>query len=594
MRAIATWVLSADREGAQTKVESLENKLFQTRANLEGLKTRAGIVGAQLERLERERERVIGLLEGHEVYRHLRDLERQLEDMERRSREAEEADQQARGLLLVQMEALDPLVSEGARALRRARSSMFENDDLVGAQEMPENIARLRATLAAEGALAGRDLLTWERRLDKATDRVRTARIVLQQELESAKAEGFGLQEEQRTLEAGRQRYPDGPAALLHLLSTRLKGKREAKPLCELIEVPNARWRDAVEGYLNTRRFDVIVAPEDYPRALGLYERNKRDYLLPDRGNIFIAGVGLVDIERVNRVAKCESRSLPEQVETTDAYARAYCDFVLGDVICVDDEQSLRKHIAAITDTVMVYQSHVARQTRREVFSRHYIGEAARRRRIEEIVSRLGALHQQAVSVAGYLDWLNAAVSLLDRARAEARRLPDLVTRAEGLAGLKLQAKRLAEQKEKIDRSEIRGLEHQRDEVVKHRNTLGVERDKIQRSIGDAERVLNDSSDQLEVARRGFGSAQATLQEFADSLDSRLCESYEQRYVRERLERSPADIQDVFERQRRNIESRILNLSEAGASARARYAQGAQRPGCSQSRAEPTHSQGRA
>src|SRR5262249_36528508 len=187
---------------------------------------------------------------------------------------------------------------------------------------------------------------------------------------------------------------------------------------------------------------------------------NKRDYPLPGRGNIFIAGVGLVDIERVIRVAKCESCSLAEQVQTTDAYARAYCDFVLGDVICVDDEESLRKHRAAITDTVMVYQGHVARQTRPEVFRRHYIGEAARRRRIEEIASRLSTLHQQAVSVAGYLGWLNGAVSLLDRARAEARRLPDLVTRAEGLAGLKLQAKRLVEQKEKIDRSEIRELEH--------------------------------------------------------------------------------------------------------------------------------------
>src|SRR5207248_7151560 len=127
----------------------------------------------------------------------------------------------------------------------------------------------------------------------------RHARLVLQQELEAARAEGLALQDEQRTLEAGRQRYPDGPAALLHLLTARLKGRREPKPLCELIEVPNARWRDAVEGYLSTRRFDVIVAPEDYARALGLYERHKRAYSLPGRGEIFISGVGLVDIEKI-------------------------------------------------------------------------------------------------------------------------------------------------------------------------------------------------------------------------------------------------------------------------------------------------------
>src|SRR5262249_53579477 len=145
--------------------------------------------------------------------------------------------------------------------------------------------------------------------------------------------------------------------ALLHLLKTRLKGAREPHPLCELIEVPNARWRDAVEGLLNTRRFDLIVAPQDFPRALSLYERNKRGYALPGRGEVFISQVGLVDIERIqsspNRV---ERDSLAEQIETDDPLARAYVDHLLGDVICVDDEQSLRRHRRAITDTVMVYQ----------------------------------------------------------------------------------------------------------------------------------------------------------------------------------------------------------------------------------------------
>src|SRR5262249_49358134 len=160
------------------------------------------------------------------------------------------------------------------------------HDDIVGAEAMPEILARLRSSLVAEGALAGRDLATWERRLEKATDSVRSGRLVLHQELAELKAEGSTLQKEQRTLEAGGQHYPDGPEALIHLLLSRLKGRREPKPLCELIEISNARWRDAVEGYLNTRRFDIIVDPEDYARALTLYEKNKNDYPLPGRGNI--------------------------------------------------------------------------------------------------------------------------------------------------------------------------------------------------------------------------------------------------------------------------------------------------------------------
>ena len=563
--------LSADLEGARAKVEALENKLAQTHASLEGLNARTRMINDELDRLARESERVTSLLEGHGVYRQLRDLERQLEDAERRLRESDEADQLARRLLLVQKGALDVLLSEEARALRRERPSLFERDDLVGAEVMPEIVERLQSTLVGEGALAGRDLATWERRLDHATERVRNARLVLLQELEAAKAEGVVLQDEQRTLEAGRQRYPDGPAALLHLLSTRLKGRRETKPLCELIEVPNARWRDAVEGYLSTRRFDIIVAPEDYPRALTLYDKNKRDYLLPGRGRTFIGGVGLVDIERVLRIARREPRSLAEQVETGDAYARAYCDFVLGDVVCVDDEQSLRKQRAAITDTVMVYRNHVARQTPREVFARHYIGEAARQRRIEEIASRLAALHGQIVSVAGQLEWLSLAVRSLDRARAEVRRLPDLVNRAAGLAGLRLEIGRLAGQKGKIDRSEIRELEQEQEAVAKQRNVLGFERDEVQKQIGDAERVISDSSIQLEDAHSGLGRARMALQEFANSLDALARQSYEQRYVREREDRLPADIHDVFERQRKNIDSRVINLAQRLVGLKSRY-----------------------
>ena len=552
--------LRADREGAEVGVRAVEGELADTWAGHQGLVTRGQAIGEELNGLTREWERVIGLLEGHDIYRQLRDLERQFEETERRLRDATEADEETRRLLQGQAEALDALLSERARALRRSRPTLFDWD-LFGAEEAPDVITRLRSTLAAEGALAGRDLATWERRLDRAADRVRTARLVIEQELNAAKTEGAALQDEQKTLEAGSQRYPDGASALLHLLSTRLKGRREPKPLCELIEVPNVRWRDAVEGYLNTRRFDIIVAPEDYPRALALYERHKRDYPLPGRGSVFISGVGLVDIERILRLpSRAEPRSLAEQIEAPDAYARAYADFVLGDVICVDDEQSLRKHKAAITDTVMVYRNHVARQTPREVFSRHYIGEAARQRRLGEIATRLGELHGQLVKAAGELSWLSQVVGLLDRARAEARRLPDLVKRADGLANLRIQAKRLAEQREKLDRSEIRELEQAREEISRRRSELETEREKGQKRIGEAEERIRTLEVRLGEARNATIRAEGELHRFADGLEPSTLEAYEQRYTREREDRSPAEIHDVFERQRQRIETRVNNL----------------------------------
>lgn len=41
-------------------------------------------------------------------------------------------------------------------------------------------------------------------------------------------------------------------------------GQPEPQALCELLEIPREKWQNAVEGYLNTRRFDLIVRPEDF------------------------------------------------------------------------------------------------------------------------------------------------------------------------------------------------------------------------------------------------------------------------------------------------------------------------------------------
>src|SRR5258708_673411 len=265
------------------------------------------------------------------------------------------------------------------------------------------------------------------------------------------------------------------------------------------------------------------------------------------------------------------SRSLAEQVDTEDAYDREYCDFALGEVICVDDEQSLRKHQAAITDTVMVYRNHVARQTARDVFSRHYIGRAAQQRRLEEISTRLGELHTLLVAAAGHVGWVDRAIRLLDRARTEARRLPDLVDRAQDLLWLEKQTKRLATQKERLDRKEFAALEQTRDELVGGRQQVVDEQARAQDERGRAKERLEQTESALEGARRTRENAQAQLREFADPLDPDTREGYGRRYDRERADRTPEQIRDVFSRQRRNIESRVQKLIEGFVAIKTRY-----------------------
>lgn len=562
--------LKAAAEQSAMEVEVIERQIGESESALSAAQGRADSIRREAEDRHYEWERVIRQLEGHESYRQIREIERDLDEILRRIQEAGEADREARKLLAAQREAVEELLSERARALRRLRPQLFDHHDLLGAQELPDSVVRLQSTLASEGSLAGRDLTAWEKKLERAADRAREARMLVERELEEMKAEGAALQKERQSLDAGRLQYPLGPAALLHLLSTRLKGRREAKPLCELIEIPNPRWRNAVEGYLNTRRFDMIVAPEDYPRALSLYERHKGSYPLPGQGEVFISGVGLVDIEKIlNLAPRATPRSLAEQVETQDPYARAYCDFVLGNVICVDDEQSLRKHKAAITDTVMVYQSHVARQTAREIFSRHYIGESARRRRMEEVASRLGVLHQAVVETGGLSPWLRDLVAMLDRARAEGRRLPDLMARAEGLAVWNVRAQHMREQKDRMDRSEIRELERSREELGAAKKDLDQRLLAAQKAIGEMESNLRHFSDDLQRSLAHRRSADETLGAFEPRFAAR--EDYDRGYARERRERSPSNIRETFEPRRRTVERRIEKLVQNLVQLKTRY-----------------------
>lgn len=553
--------LRADVDVADAASAVVEAKLEEVDLAIATDRTAHAQLVRQSKELESEYEMVLGSLEKHEVFGRLQQFDRKIEELVRQEREADEADATARKLMREQSKALDALLSDEARTLRRARPELFGTDDLAGASEPPAVVERLRATLDERGALEGRDLATWERRLGKTADSLRDARHRLERAIEEMKAEGAELQDEQRSLESGTQRYPPGVEALLHLLRTKLRGRREPKPVCELVEVPDTRWRDAVEGYLNTRRFDVIVAPEDYPRALSLYERHKREYVLPGRAPVFISGAGLVDIERLsNARSRPEPRSLAEQVETPDALARTYCDYALGDVVCVDDEQSLRKHRSAITDTVMVYRNFVARQADPKTYARHFLGAAARQRRIEEVRSRIAALAEEIGRTVADTEWIRETLAALGAALRNAARLPDLVERAAALPGVRANITKLSEQRARVDRKEIAALEAARDDVRRRR----METDEQKEAVHGRLQRLDERRSTLDKERATLADQRAEahrlLADFAAALESVVV--FEDRYAKERAEREPVEIHGVFERQRKIIETRVENFAK--------------------------------
>jgi len=146
--------------------------------------------------------------------------------------------------------------------------------------------------------------------------------------------------------------------------------------LCEMIEITDETWRNAVEGYLNTQRFYILVEPENFDIALGTYDRlrkEKRAY-----------GVGLINTQKLDEYDVAPEGSLATVVTSRNKYAKRYINMILGKVVMCDNYQDLKKHRTSITRECMKYQNHVASAIKPSIFETPYIGQSAVKVQLEQ------------------------------------------------------------------------------------------------------------------------------------------------------------------------------------------------------------------
>lgn len=188
-------------------------------------------------------------------------------------------------------------------------------------------------------------------------------------------------------LKRGVKDYPAGllslRTALQNQLRESLKQPAPVDILADVLEIADGEelWRGAVEGYLSTQKFYLLVEPAAYEAALTIFDRLKREYK-----NAF----GLVDIGKLRekeRLAPSED-SLAKKVKTQNSLARSYIDYLLGNVICCAHVKQLRQYRTAITAEGMLYQGYVARPISKARMEDMFIGQQAITHRLERLQNR--------------------------------------------------------------------------------------------------------------------------------------------------------------------------------------------------------------
>ncbi len=139
--------------------------------------------------------------------------------------------------------------------------------------------------------------------------------------------------------------------------------------VAELLEVTDDKWQNAVEGYFNTQKFNLIVEPRYYDIALQVYHKNQKR----------IHTAGIVNTKKINTQQDVDNTSLAYVVYSDNRYAKAYANYVLGRVTRCDKVEELENYKIAITSEGMLYQGYVARNLDKETYRNPYIGQNAYR-----------------------------------------------------------------------------------------------------------------------------------------------------------------------------------------------------------------------
>lgn len=255
-----------------------------------------------------------------------------------------------------------------------------------------------------------------EQEIIEKTNKTEYQRSSLQLEITKNVEQYNQYQEEYTSLKENQLYYRKEIQELICLLNEQLTkhfGKSiEIKPLCEYIEVKDEKWRTALEGYLNSQRFDLIVEPEYFEYALLVYEEYKNK-----RG---IYGVGIVDVAKLAKYGDVVLKeTLADQLECKNTYARWYVNMLLSKVHCVDDVTQLRNYPTAITPTCMLYKNYTARALNPRIYNKPYIGLGAIKIQLKTIEQQLETLQQEIKQQKVKLEALKNTQSLLKKSNAD-------------------------------------------------------------------------------------------------------------------------------------------------------------------------------
>ena len=481
----------ADLSKKEAQIESLENQILSA-------KERIRLLQERLTELETE-------YYGSDMVQKLKQLEKRIEETRKEIRALEDGVQKAiaairnyAGSWMSELHGNGTPDDENVNRQIEFNGNGDSDEEVLPVLKKARNIS--------EQALPSFDLHQFSRILqdlrDAMAERAGDLRVRERQLRETLDQ----LQEQIVNLERGIKPYPQ----TVRLLKKRLEDglfsayRRgvEIPVFADLLEIRDASWRDAVEGYLDRQKFNLLVPEKYFEEASRIYDGIRKEEPIYD--------TGIVDLKKLRKEfdGKIREGSLAEEIETDHPDARIYADYLLGSVIKCEDASMLNRHRTAITKNVMLYRNYVSRRLNPKRYADPFIGRRSMEILLENTKKEKKETEDQLLqvrkSLAGFvrasrLPVMSAyEVQQHKNAIDEAARLPEVQQELAELQDeygridltyISTLEKKLEEQRSTISRTQEEILAFQKEQARAEEQKRVIEQEKLPRSRREMEAV---------------------------------------------------------------------------------------------------------
>lgn len=462
-------------------------------------------------------------------------LEEQKKEKERLQEEEKQALVQKRELQQSVKKALNSVyrllevkdVDECVKEYERELANLEKTYDVVRTKEITEGVIRYK------GEMFGR--------VQKKLAEVK----IRQEKQQEEKRE---LKNKIERLERKKLSYPSAVNCVLDAVRdefARIGRKPQPYVLCEALEITDESWRNAVEGYLNTQRFYILVEPESFDIALGIYDRLRREKKA--------YGVGLINTQNMECYDEAPKGTLAEVVTSKNKYAKRFINMVLGKVTMCQRYSDLKKYPTSITKECMKYQNRVASAIKPEIFGVPFIGKNAFKVQLEQaraqkelLDANIKAVNEHQKALESLLDPLSTEHDVDVKYRLEI--LPKLSRIRSGIEKCNDHIKMLEKNATFIQK------QLQLEVLEADRKKLEAEVGRLNQSIGKLQQAIENKKEQLDRETAQQRERQAYVAEISKKAGENLV-LWKKEYEKQTSDKSLEQFKDNFSRRRKANET---------------------------------------